>query len=112
MDVPSGNVCEQAVAGHDECSESCPYQLSPYREPLPVIELSSMMSDMYIDSHSQVGGSEEDEPPLPKPSEGMLESFETKMTQLSSSLQVFQTELQIHFFKIFIFLFIFLSFPC
>lgn len=61
MDVLSGNVCEQAVAGHDECSESHPYQLSPgvsYREPLPVIELSSMMSDMYIDSHSQVGGSD------------------------------------------------------
>ncbi len=97
MDVPSGNVCEQAVAGHDECSESHPYQLPSgvsYREPLPVIELSSMMSDMYIDSHSQVGGSEEDEPPLPKPSEGMLESFETKMTNLSSSLQALQTEVQ------------------
>ncbi len=42
-----------------------------------------------------VGGSEEDEPPLPKPSERMLESFETKMTQLSSSLQILQTELQV-----------------
>ncbi len=76
MDVPLGNICEQAVAGHDECSEYRPYQLPPgvsYREPLLVIELSYMMSDMYIDHHSQVGGSEEDEPPLPKPSEGMLD---------------------------------------
>lgn len=32
---------------------------------------------------------------MPKPSEGMLESFETKMTQLSSSLQILQTEVQV-----------------
>ncbi|KAL1251055.1 hypothetical protein QQF64_018851 [Cirrhinus molitorella] len=97
MDVSSTNVGEQAVVSHAECSESHPYQLPPgasYREPLPVIELSSMMSDMYIDSRSQVGGSEEDEPPMLKSSGEMLEQLETKITQLSTFFQALQTEVQ------------------
>lgn len=96
MDNPSDNVGEQAVAGEGkECPEVHPYQPPPgvsYREPLPVIELSSMMSDMYIDS--QAGGSEEDEPPMLKPRGERFEQLETQIAQLSSTLQALQTEVQ------------------
>lgn len=94
MNNPSDKVCEQAVASEgNECQEARPYQPGvSYREPLPVIELSFMMSDMYIGS--QAGGSEEDEPPMLKPRGEMFEQLETQITKLSSTFQTLQAEVQ------------------
>lgn len=99
MDKVSDNVTEQEIlSAEGECLESSTYQPPPgvsYRDPTPLVELSSMMSDMYIDKAGD--GSEEDESPVPslkRPKEGNLMQLQDEVVKLHSSIQTMQTEIQ------------------
>lgn len=74
-------------------AESLSYLPPPgasYREPNPVIEISSLLSELYIESH--VEESQEDEPQVLNPVGSLIDQVGSKVSELSLAFQTLQDE--------------------